>query len=149
MERDDESHPGAYVFMALLAFTVPLFAFAVLRICRHLKSAQSFPVLLVFYGILALFLLCRLVYFLDVFCKYDDWTYYSLDLLPVAFIFSAASLVVYLWHQIAEEFLAPFGPPSKALNVYFYWTLGTNLLYYILFFAPFLVLYPFHPNIAE
>ena len=148
MERDDESFSGACVFVALLALTVPLLAFALLRVCRHLRSAQSFPVLLVFYGILALFLLCRVVYFLDVFCRYDAWTYYSLDLLPVTFIFTAASVVVYLWHQIAEEFLAPYGPPSKALTAYCYWTLGSNLLYIILLFVPFLVLYPIHPLIA-
>jgi hypothetical protein len=148
MERDDAGFYGACVFVALLALTVPLLAFALLRVCRHLRSAQSFPVLLVFYGILAFFLLCRLVYFLDVFCNYDDWVYYSLDLLPVVFIFTAASMVVYLWHQIAEEFLAPYGPPSKALNAYCYWTIGSNLLYYILFFVPFLILYPLDPLVA-
>lgn len=142
MERDDANLYGVCVFAALLMFTAPVFAFAVLRICRHLNSAQSFPSLLAFYVVLAVFLLCRLVYFLDVLCKYDDWVYYSLDLMPVALIFTAASVVAYLWHQIAEEFLAPFETTRKALNAYCYWTIGSNIVYYLLFSVPFIVLYP-------
>ena len=148
MERDDTNLYGVCVFAALLAFTAPLFVFAVLRICRHLKSAQSFPCLQAFYVVLALFLLCRFVYFLDILCHYEDWVYFSLDLMPVALIFTAASIVAYLWHRIAEEFMTPFDTSRKRLSAYCYWTIGSNIVYYLLFSVPFIVLYPANPTIA-
>lgn len=148
MERDDANSDGEWVFLALLVLTVPVFALALLRLVRHLKAVRTLPALLVFYVILATFSLCRIIYFLDVLIHYNSWVYYALDLLPVALIFTAASIVAYLWCQISQEFPMPINASQTTIGACFYWTLTANLLYYILFCGPFLVLYPDYPLVT-
>jgi hypothetical protein len=97
MQRDDSGLYERIVFIILLSLTVPIFLFALLRIYQHFRAPHPYTPLLVFYSILCLLLLSRIAYFLDVFCHFRPSIYAALDLLPVALIFCAGSIVAYLW----------------------------------------------------
>lgn len=97
MQRDDSGLYERIAFMTLLAVNAPILLFALLRIYQHSRAARPYVPVLVFYCILAFLLLVRMVYFLDVFCKFRPFLYSALDLLPVSLIFCAGSVVAYLW----------------------------------------------------
>ena len=145
MERDDKGNSQEAVFIVLFVCNSLVLVFALIRIYQQIRSVKPFRPLLLFYSILVLLLLARLLYFLDVFCHFNDVIYFGLQLLPIALIFCAGSLVSYIWsctyrRDISLQFLHRFeDAPSKSR--FFRFTCFLNVLFLSSFFVSFTVCY--------
>lgn len=150
MHRDDTDPYERAVFILLLALNAPLFLFALLRIYQHSRSPKPYTPILVFYAILAMLLVARMVYFMDVFWHFSPNIYFALDLLPVSLIFCAGSIVAYLWYLVLRrEITLRFhhcGLTVAAKRRCFLLTLFLNATVLFSFLFAFLICVIYSPN---
>lgn len=102
MKKDDTGPytEAAFALLAVISFAVLIFSLK--RLYDHIRSSKHYTPLIVFYSVLSSFLTSkhyagRLLFFLDVAFHYPEWLYSLLNIVPVVLIFSASTVVSYIW----------------------------------------------------
>jgi hypothetical protein len=128
-------------FLTLCACDVLLLGFCSKRLYSHVRAKEKYAPLLWFYIVLVVFLCFRVCFYLDPLIRYNPGLYQALYVLPTILIVSAASLISYIWTEIAGQM---YGCP--ALPFYFSKAairkllLVANFVAYGLFISTFCVL---------
>jgi len=146
-EKDDwpKSPGNTAAFLTLCACDVLLLGICSKRLYSHLRAKEKYAPLLWFYTVLVVFLCFRVCFYLDPLVNYNLTLYQALYVLPTVLIVSAASLISYIWTEIAGQMFACPALP-------FYFSKGTirklllagNFLAYGVFIPTFCVLILIH-----
>lgn len=115
--RKDDTGPYTQAAFGLLAFTsFAVLLFSLKRLYDHLRSSKNYGPLILFYSVLSGFLVCkkdvgRVLFFLDVAFDYPMWVYSLLNILPVVAIFTASTVVSFIWYLLSRrEITIEFSP---------------------------------------
>ena len=143
VEKDDQPKTtgNTVVFLILDVSDLLLLCFCAKRLYSHVRVKEKYAPLLVFYVVLVVFLGLRVSFYLDPWVDYSSDVYEALYILPTLLIVSAASLISYIWTEIASQMLA-----HPTLPFYFTTTtisrllLCFNLFGYSLYICTFLIL---------
>lgn len=102
MKKDDTGPYTKSAFALLAAVSFAVLIFSLKRLYDHIRSSKHYAPLILFYSVLSCFLTSkphagRLLFFLDVAFDYPEWLYSLLNIVPVVLIFSASTVVSYIW----------------------------------------------------
>lgn len=121
MKKDDTGAytKAAFALLAVVSFAVLLFSLK--RLYDHIRSTKHYTPLILFYSVLSGFLSSkrhpgRLLFFLDVAFDYPEWLYSLLNIIPVVLIFSASTVVSYIWYSSYRREIAIEFSPDHILN---------------------------------